>query len=107
MFWRIFLFILCYWILAAHFLRSGDVIVTGVIALAPLAIFIKHQSIKLFLQLGLVVGVFTVWLPTIYNIASMRMAMDQPWLRMALILSAVCVLSFFSAWAVQPVHRDK
>ncbi len=107
MLWRIPIFFLAYWVLAAHFLRYGDLAVAGVIALAPVAICFRHKLVIRALQAGLVLGSLGIWLPTIYEIASMRIAMGDPWLRMAMILFAVILFSLLSAWAINPIYKQQ
>ncbi|WP_261816030.1 hypothetical protein [Vibrio gallicus] len=105
MVWRSIPLFLSYWLLAAHFLRSDDLLITAILVVAPFTLLLKNKVVILMLQLGLVLGVLAVWLPTIYDIGSMRVSLGQPWLRMALILSAVSLFSLLSAWVITPISK--
>lgn len=98
MIWRFVLLVAAYLPLSAHFLRDGNWAAAVPLALLPLLSLTRTSIILGLLQAGLIAGAFLVWLPTAYEIGQMRMATGQPWLRMALILSGVMLLSLAAAW---------
>ena len=96
--WRTIIVFLAYWIMAAHFLREGNVMVVSVLVALPFTLFFNKEFVFRMLQAGLVIGVFAVWLPTIYHIADYRLATEQPWIRMALIMSGVIIFTLYCVW---------
>ena len=87
--------ILSFVLLAAHFYRSGLVVPAAIcVALLLLLIFRKPWVPKLF-QLLLVLGALE-WLRSLYYFAAMRIAWDQPWTRLAIILGAVALFTALS-----------
>jgi len=89
--------ILSFVLLAAHFYRSGLVVPAAIcVALLLLLIFRKPWVPKLF-QLLLVLGALE-WLRSLYYFAAMRIAWDQPWTRLAIILVAVALFTALSGF---------
>ena len=87
--------ILSFLLLAAHFYRSELVVpATICVALLLLLIFRKPWVPKLF-QLLFVLGALE-WLRSLYYFAAMRIAWDQPWTRLAIILGAVALFTALS-----------
>ncbi|MCJ7558455.1 MAG: hypothetical protein MUP90_16290 [Gammaproteobacteria bacterium] len=82
-------------LLAAHFFRSGMEILTGVCAVLPLLLFFRQRWVPPVIQVALILGVVE-WLHTLYSFAQVRIAMDQPWTRLAVILGAVALLTGLS-----------
>ncbi len=101
------LLFLAYALLGAHFLRYEGVLLALLLALLPCLCFLRRKWAVILLQLGLVAGSALVWLPTIVNIAQMRMAMGAPWVRMAVILSAVIVFSLAVAFGSKGLYKHK
>ncbi|TKB46792.1 hypothetical protein FCL40_17205 [Ferrimonas sediminicola] len=99
MWWRTLLIILAYLVLAAHFLRYGNALVAAPIALLPALLLLRRHWSVMVVQLGLVLSTLLVWLPTAHRLISMRLAFDQPWMRMALILGAVMLCNLLIAWS--------
>lgn len=91
---------LALWLLAAHFYRADVVVLATVAALAPLLLLIPSRAARLVVQLMLVVGAIE-WLRTLALLAALRMSMQQPWLRMALILLAVAAFTAAAAWLLR------
>ena len=82
-------------LLAAHFLRAGQII----LVVAPLLFFIpllfRNTWVPRLIQLVLLLGAVE-WLRTLYNVAQIRMDMGMPWTRMAIILGAVALFTALS-----------
>lgn len=104
--WRTIIVFLAYWIMAAHFLREGNVIVVSALVALPFTLFLNKEFVFRMLQAGLVIGVFAVWLPTIYHIAEYRLATEQPWVRMALIMSTVILFNLFCVWSLNTLIKQ-
>ena len=84
-------------ILAAHFLRMGALVgVLICVALPIVAAATRARWALRSLQALLVVGCVS-WIATALRIGAQRRAAGEPWLRMALILAAVALLSAVSA----------
>lgn len=84
-------------ILAAHFLRSGSFILLGSVLGLLLLLFVPRRWARITVQSGLGLGVLE-WLRTLTVLAMARRELDQPYLRLAIILGAVAAFSSLSAW---------
>ena len=89
---RIFLYVVAALLVAAHFLRVGNWIGVALCLAAPL-LFLVRQRWSLLLLQGLAFAAAAVWLWTAWQIAEMRLAFGEPWLRAVLILAAVAAVS--------------
>ena len=83
-------------LLAAHFFRNGMEILTGVCAALPFLLFFRQRWVPAVIQAALILGAVE-WLFTLYGFAQVRIALGQPWTRMALILGTVALFSGLSA----------
>jgi len=83
-------------LLAAHFYRSGQVILTG-LCIAILALLLLKESwvVRVF-QFALLAAALE-WLHTLYFLVQIRIESGQPWVRLAVILGAVAVLTALSS----------
>jgi len=83
-------------VLAAHFLREGNLFaVVGLLALVP-ALALRHRWVVLVARLTLWLGA-GVWLYTIARFTAERIRFGQPYLRMVLILGGVAGLTALSS----------
>ncbi|MGO9007800.1 MAG: hypothetical protein ACLQIQ_19275 [Beijerinckiaceae bacterium] len=89
---RIVLYVIAACLMAAHFLRTGSLIATGLCLAAP-ALFLVRRHWSLLLLQWLAYGAAAIWLETAWQIATMRRAFGEPWLRAALIMVAVAAFS--------------
>ncbi len=89
---RIAFYIVAACLIAAHFLRMGNLVATA-LCLATPALFLLRGRWSLLLLQGLAYGAAAVWIETAWEIAAMRRAFGEPWLRAALILAAVAAVS--------------
>jgi hypothetical protein len=94
-------------LLAAHFVRA-QLWLPAVISVALIGLLaLRAQWSVLALQCCLVLGSIE-WLRTLLATAAARIAMGQPYTRMALILGVVAALTFASALVFQlPVLRQR
>ena len=82
-------------LLAAHFLRAGQVVfVVGLLALL-LLLFIRKFWVPWVIQAILLLGAVE-WIVTLYSVAQLRIASGEPWTRMAIILGAVALFTALS-----------
>jgi NAD-dependent dihydropyrimidine dehydrogenase PreA subunit len=84
-------------LLGAHFLRIGDLGLAVATALIPALLLIRQRwSTQVVGILMIAAGI--EWVRTLGRIAAFRIQHDEPWLRMALILGVVVVVSWAAAW---------
>ena len=87
--------ILSFLLLAAHFYRAGMTVVAGLCAALPALLLLRKAWVPRLFQVLLVLGALE-WLRTLYVIAAMRIALEQPWARLAVILGTVAVFTALS-----------
>jgi hypothetical protein len=88
--------ILSFLLLAAHFSRN-DIIPLVYVSLAlPFLLLVRRPWVSRLLQFLLVLGGLE-WLRRLVALAGERQAAGKPWVRMALILGAVALVTFTSA----------
>ena len=95
-FLRLLPVVISFLLLAAHFLRAGQTIVTSVILLILLLLFVKKYWVPWVTQIVLVFGAIE-WVRTLVSVAQMRVEFDMPWTRMAIILGTVALFTLLSA----------
>ena len=84
-------------LLAAHFLRDGQIFVVVLCLLLPLLLIPRKLALLRLLQGLLVIGALE-WLRTLWTMVQVRQAMDEPWTRLALILGVVVAFTLATAW---------
>jgi hypothetical protein len=99
---RLFPVIFSYLLLGAHFYRAGQVLLTVLCLVVLLLLFLRKPWVPRVFQLLLVAGSLE-WLRSLYSFAAMRIAWDQPWTRLAIILGAVALFTVLSGLVFQ--HR--
>ena len=82
-------------LLAAHFYRSGQVVLATICVALLFLLFIRESWIPRLFQFLLILGALE-WLRSLYYFAAMRNAWDQPWTRLAIILGAVALFTALS-----------
>jgi len=87
--------ILSFLLLGAHFYRSGLPIGAGFCVVLPLFLLVRDSWVTRMIQILLLLGALE-WLRTLFVIANMRIAYDQSWIRMAVILGAVALFTALS-----------
>jgi len=92
-------------ILGAHFMRYGNSIgVVGALVLIAL-LFVRRAWVARLVQVILVLGALE-WAWTTFELVQERIAYDQPFVRMTVILGAVALVTFCSALLFQlPVMK--
>lgn len=94
-FFRLLPVIIAFAFLAAHFYRAEQTVLVAVCAFFPLALFLQKSWVPQLFQGVLILGALE-WLRILYMLAAMRIGFDQPWGRLALILSAVALFTALS-----------
>jgi hypothetical protein len=87
-------------LLAAHFFRAGQLALAAVSVGALALLAVPRAWSARLLQAALVVGALE-WLRTLAAFAATRVALGQPWLRLAVILLAVAAFTATSAAVFQ------
>ena len=87
-------------LLAAHFFRAGNLVLTVICAASLVLLFIRKPWIPRLFQALLVLAALE-WLRSLYMLAAMRIAWDQPWTRLAVILGAVALFTALSGLVFQ------
>lgn len=82
--------------LAAHFYRSGRLIIAGICVALIALLAIPRAFAARVVSIALFAGGL-VWIETAYTIASVRIDMGQPWYRLVAILGGVALGSMLSA----------
>ncbi|MEE4218094.1 MAG: hypothetical protein V2I48_10825 [Xanthomonadales bacterium] len=87
--------VLSFLLLGAHFYRSGMLVLTGLSLAVPFLLFVRKKWVPRLFQILLVLGAIE-WLRSLYFLIAMRMAWDEPWTRLAVILGTVALLTALS-----------
>ncbi len=97
MFRRIIPFILSAIVLAAHFLRFANLPMMIFTLAIPFLLFIKKRWALLIVQ-ALTVAGGLFWIKVAIDNLWLRLLVGEPWVRMVVILLAVSLFTFWSAW---------
>jgi hypothetical protein len=84
-------------LLAAHFLRAGQSVLMLLALLGCLFLIVPRAWAAHLIRLALIVGAM-VWLHVLVSMATIRWTMDQPFLRLSVILSCVLVITIGSVF---------
>lgn len=88
--------ILSFLLLGAHFYRSGNEFLTGLCVAILFLLFLRKHWVPQLFQVLLALAALE-WLRTLYGMAAMRIAWNQPWTRLAVILIAVALFTVLSS----------
>ena len=97
---RIMLYTVAALLLAAHFLRMGDIFAT-VACLAVPALFLLRQRWSLLLLQGLAYVAAAIWLTTAWHVVAIRWSLGRPWHLAAVILVSVAAVSVLAGGLLQ------
>ncbi|MEO7921744.1 MAG: hypothetical protein ABIT01_19945 [Thermoanaerobaculia bacterium] len=86
-------------VLAAHFLRGGQIVLVAITLGAALLLAVRRPWAARVLQISLVCGT-AEWIRTISTLIGDRLADGRPFVRMSVILGAVAAVSLLSALAL-------
>ena len=87
-------------LLAAHFSRADNLPMVVLALAAPLLLLVRQPWVPRAFQVALVLGALE-WVRTLISIARMRHAIGEPWMRMAVILGVVALVTASSALVFQ------
>jgi hypothetical protein len=82
-------------LLAAHFMRAGQDVLLILMLVLPLLLLLKKPWVPRVIQVVLFLGAIE-WVRTLATFAQVRVAMGEPWTRMAIILGAVALFTALS-----------
>ena len=88
--------LICTLLLAAHFYRAGYTGLVIMLVVSPLILFVRQPFSARIMQVILVAG-GVEWVRTTIQFVTMRQSMGMPWIRLAVILGAVSLITFLSA----------
>lgn len=86
---------LSFLLLGAHFLRADYLVLLILCVCTLFLLFIRRAWVPRLFQVLLVLGALE-WLRALYFFAAMRVAWDQPWTRLAVILGSVALFTALS-----------
>ena len=82
-------------LMGAHFLRSGNPIITLFCLLAPFLLLIKKQWVLIFLQCFTYFGGI-IWINTGINLMRKRISLGASWSKPLIIVGSVALFTIFS-----------
>jgi hypothetical protein len=97
---RVVLIVLAFLLLAAHFSRAGSNVLAGVSLIFPLMLLVRKPWAGWTLRIALVLGGLE-WLRTLVRLTSQRRGTGDEWVRMAVILGTVALVTLLAALAVR------
>ncbi|MGA1842068.1 MAG: hypothetical protein ACMUIU_15725 [bacterium] len=104
---RIILLLFAYFLLAAHFLRSGNIILMVLCFILPFLLLIKKQWALITLQISLYVGAW-IWVRTAIIIIHDRITLGASWIKAAIIIGLVAFLTLLAGLLLNStVIRDR
>lgn len=86
--------------LGAHFLRDGNTPFVAACLILVALLPVRHRLVARLVQTALVLGTLE-WLWTLYRLLEVRVALEQPYVRMTVILLVVASITFCSALLFQ------
>ncbi|MDX1280460.1 hypothetical protein [Shewanella colwelliana] len=107
MWWRILTIFLAFALLGAHFLRYGQPLLCALFVVAPILLIFRHRFVAHFLQMVLLLSAVFVWGLSGYDYVQIRIAMDAPWLRLSLIMSAVTMFTICASICCHGVQKRR
>jgi hypothetical protein len=94
-------------LLAAHFLRSYDLLPMVLCLLAPFLLLIRRRWSLLTLQFSTIPAAL-IWLITLYGIIQQRIFEQRSWTASAIILGVVAAFTLFAGWLLNsPQVKEK
>jgi len=97
---RVSLYVVAALLIAAHFLRFGNLPAAALCLAVPLLLLVRRAWTLMLLQ-GLAFAAAAIWLFTAWQIAEERWALGQPWLRATIILAGVAVVTALAGVLLQ------
>jgi hypothetical protein len=91
-------------LIAAHFLRSGDLLLVLLCLLWPGLLAVPRRWPVIAVQAFLCLAALE-WVRTLLETVAMRRAAEEPWLRLVVVLGAVTLVTLASAWGLRGWRR--
>jgi hypothetical protein len=82
-------------LLAAHYYRAGHLLLVIIFSASVLLLFVMRPWVAAIIRTELVIGVIE-WMRTAHNLVLLRQSMNEPWVRLLLILGGVALFTFAS-----------
>ena len=95
--------VLSFLLLSAHFYRAGQWPLVALCLAAPLLLPLRRSWVPRLFQPLLALGALE-GLRSLYAIATLRIALEHPWTRLALILGAVALFTGLSGLVFRSQH---
>ena len=93
---RLFPVIFSFLILSAHFSRGNLFILSIIFLIIPLILFIKQAWVVRLTQIILIIGSLE-WIRSMFIYINQRQTIDEPYLRLVIIIGIVALLTGLSA----------
>lgn len=93
---QLFPVLISYLIIAAHFLRNGNIFVVAIYLFLLLSLLVRHSFVARVVQVSLVLAGIE-WILTTIVLVNDRITQGTPWIRLAIILGTVVCFTFASA----------
>ncbi len=90
---QILAIILSILLIAAHFYRAGNQILTYILISTPLILLFRNRISVRIIQILLFFATIEWW-RVIYNVAHIRKMYNLPWIRFSIIMSSVALFTF-------------
>ncbi|WP_299015363.1 hypothetical protein [uncultured Photobacterium sp.] len=87
--------VLSFWLLAAHYLRMGNMLLFGALVAFPLILLVRRALIVKIVQGCLVIAAI-IWMMITYQMLEARIMMGDDWLRMSMIMGGVILFTLLS-----------
>ena len=81
--------------LAAHFLRAGNIFLVAAAILLPFGLFIRKAFMVRIVQIALIFGAIE-WMRTTFLLVTLRIQNNLPWARLVVILGLVVFFTLAS-----------
>jgi len=94
-FFRLLPVILSFLLMSAHFFRVGQIYLAGACIVILILLLPKKTWVPRLFQV-LLIAASLEWLRTLYMFVQVRIAFDEPWTRLAIILGTVALLTALS-----------
>lgn len=95
MVWRVSLVVIAAVLIAAHFLREGNLAVVALCLLSPLLLFVRRRWSLIVLQILAYVAAL-IWLNTMVQIVLERMSIGRSWSGVVAILGTVSLVTLLA-----------
>lgn len=107
MWWRVSIISFAFILIAAHFLRIGQLTPTIIFAIAPLLLILKNNLVIRLLQITLVISAIFIWGISGYDYIEIRLAMGRPWIRLFIIMGSITLFTLIAALCCNGIIKNR